>query len=757
MNNGASSIGFAFSAFRTFNYPYAGGSPRGVIDPTNHFLYVSDPSNNRVLVFTLTSGNLLSSKTPTYVLGQPNFDSCAPVYSQSGLNVPSGLALDVADQLLYVADYGNARVLVFNVSSISNGMNASYILGQASFTGNGGWSCSQSSFGLPFDVAFDATNNRLFVSSTFCNTVYVFNTSSLSNDMNAAKILGSSSFAAASASTTQSTFNLPVGLAFDTADQLLYVADLTNNRVLQFNVAPGTIANGENASYVLGQSNYTTATAATTQSGMSSPTGLAFDAGNDRLFAADYGNNRVLVFPAAPGTIANGENASYVLGQSGYTSSTAATTQSGMYFPAGPIYDSTNSLLYVADTANNRLLEFNVATGTIANGENASDLLGQYSNGTSTTTVAWTQNGENNGPNALGFTQTLYVTPSGSVMDSINHYFYVSDPSNNRVLIYALNTDNSFPTASGGHTASYVLGQTSLWGKNVGGNYPSGLGNPIGMAVDSANHRLFVTDTANSYVFVYNTSSLSNGMSASNYLGIGYYNDSQSGLEGASYVAYDAVNSRLFVSDEGNNRVVVFNVAPGSITNSENASYVLGQTNFTNNSPATTQSGLNAPYGIAFDPVNENLYVADLRNNRVLVFNVAPGTIANGENASYVIGQASFTTNTVATTQSGLNAPYGIAFDPNTSRLFVADAGNSRILVFNAGPNTISNGMNASYVLGQTSFTTNTSATTQSGLTLPTNVYYDPGSSHLFVNDASNNRVLIFEGSFAPSWTPGYD
>jgi hypothetical protein len=38
---------------------------------------------------------------------------------------------------------------------------------------------------------------------------------------------------------------------------------------------------------------------------------------------------------------------------------------------------------------------------------------------------------------------------------------------------------------------------------------------------------------------------------------------------------------------------------------------------------------------------------------------------------------------------------------------------------------------------------------------------YDPGSSHLFVADPDNNRIMIFEGSYAggsPSqWTPGYD
>jgi hypothetical protein len=63
-NNGASSLGFNNPTYMT-------------IDATNHWLFVSDSGNNRVLVFPLTTGNLISSKTPSYVLGQADFIHCA--------------------------------------------------------------------------------------------------------------------------------------------------------------------------------------------------------------------------------------------------------------------------------------------------------------------------------------------------------------------------------------------------------------------------------------------------------------------------------------------------------------------------------------------------------------------------------------------------------------------------------------------------------------------------------------------------------
>jgi DNA-binding beta-propeller fold protein YncE len=124
-------------------------------------------------------------------------------------------------------------------------------------------------------------------------------------------------------------------------------------------------------------------------------------------------------------------------------------------------------------------------------------------------------------------------------------------------------------------------------------------------------------------------------------------------------VAYDSVNNRLFVLDRGNNRVTVYNTS--SITNGENASYVLAQSNFTSSSgnaggSGPGQVGISNALGLGIDTIDQYVYVGDRANARVMVYNVAPSTIANGENASWVLGQSSFTTNTAAVTQSGMSA-----------------------------------------------------------------------------------------------------
>src|ERR1019366_503681 len=143
------------------------------------------------------------------------------------------------------------------------------------------------------------------------------------------------------------------------------------------------------------------------------------------------------------------------------------------------------------------------------------------------------------------------------------------------------------------------------------------------------------------------------------------------GLNNPYGIAIDAVAHRLFVADYNNNRVVVYTLDSGNNIQSRVMTNVLGQPDLSSNGSATTQSGMYWPYGVAYDAANARLFVADYTNNRVLVHNVS--SITNGQNAANVLGQATFTTGTFTTTQSGMKWPYGGAYDAANARLFVAD------------------------------------------------------------------------------------
>jgi len=319
------------------------------------------------------------------------------------------------------------------------------------------------------------------------------------------------------------------------------------------------------------------------------------------------------------------------------------------------------------------------AAAAISNGEPAMDEIGQYdANNSSTLTPIYTKGAANNVPNQFGLSSPRHIS-----LDSANHRLFLADFNNNRVLVYALNSDNTI----GSKVPAYVLGQPD-----------------------------FNTNTA-----------------ATN----------QAGMSGPYGFAYDSTNSHLFVSDVSNCRVLEFDLS-GGISNGMKATHVLGQPNFTSNGFLVTQAGMNDPLGLAYDAGSTRLFVAD-SNNRVLVYDLSGG-IADGMNAFKVLGQSDFVSGGAATTQTGLSSPGGVIYASATQRLFVTDAGSNRVLIYDLS-NGVSNGMNAAYVLGQANFTSGGAATTQTGMRLPAGVAYDSADARLFISELSSsaNRVLVFD------------
>ena len=176
-----------------------------------------------------------------------------------------------------------------------------------------------------------------------------------------------------------------------------------------------------------------------------------------------------------------------------------------------------------------------------------------------------------------------------------------------------------------------------------------------------------------------------------------------------------------------------------AFSNGQAATIVLGQNTFTTRTPTTTATGLDWPSGIAFDS-SGNLWVAESHNSRVLMYPKANlGT--SGSSATIVLGQNSLTTNTADITATGLNWPMGIAFD-SSGNLWVVDTYNSRVLMYPKA-NLGTSGSSATIMLGLNTFTTITPATTATVLYGPDSIAFD-SSGNLWVTDNLNNRVLMY-------------
>jgi Concanavalin A-like lectin/glucanases superfamily len=367
------------------------------------------------------------------VLGEPDFTTQgAGVTTQSGFNYPQGAAYDAADSLLFVSDYLNNRVLVFNLSGgITDGMNATYVLGQANFTSgsaNEGGTTAQNSLFKPAGLAWDSTHKRLFVADPGNNRVLVYSLSGgITTNMNASYVLGHSNFTASSNGLTQARMNWPAAVAYDSANDRLFVGETNNNRVLVFDVSSTAFAScgvssACNAAHVLGQADFVSGTAnrggSTAANTLSNAAGVAYDPADSRLFVSDYANNRVLEYDVGGG-ITDGMNATHVLGQTDFTSNGASETQSTMFHPLLLAWDSANRRLFITENGLNRITEYDLRTG-LTDGMNAAHVLGQADFVSSNTST----------------TQSTDDGVGGVAYDSTNQRLFMSDTGNNRVMVF---------------------------------------------------------------------------------------------------------------------------------------------------------------------------------------------------------------------------------------------------------------------------------------------------------------------------------
>ena len=166
------------------------------------------------------------------------------------------------------------------------------------------------------------------------------------------------------------------------------------------------------------------------------------------------------------------------------------------------------------------------------------------------------------------------------------------------------------------------------------------------------------------------------------------------------------MNDRLFVSDGGNHRVLVYDVAPDRLRIGMAASIVLGQPDFTTGERNSTPTGFYQPAALLYESTHARLFVSDGNNNRVLVFDADPSVLTNGAEPAVAIGQPDFRTFDAGRSRSVIDGPDGLAYDYANDRLFVSDHGSDRILVFDAHPARLDNGPEAQHVIGQPDFDT---------------------------------------------------
>ncbi|HZL55951.1 MAG TPA: hypothetical protein VFC21_02655, partial [Bryobacteraceae bacterium] len=354
----------------------------------------------------------------------------------------------------------------------------------------------------------------------------------------------------------------------------------------------------------------------------------------------------------------------------------------------------------------------------------------------------------------FGATNQLIGSPAGiafanGVLWVVDSNRLGSTPNNDRVLRFS--DVGTYPSPSQmpptGTTcgicvgaASLVLGQPDFTTTNPNLNQ-NGLRNPSGVATDGK--ILAVADTDNNRVLIWNSLPHANGQPADVVIGQADFTHNatsvpptQTSLRGPEGVWI--YNGRLFVADSQDNRVLIYNKIP--TTNHAPADIVVGQASFTafvqpdltQNQPTTAANNMQTPVAVSTD--GTHLFVTDLGQSRVLIFNQIP--TANGANADVAVGQpdlvSSIDNNAFTVTNATLDAnnnPEGVTAvlcpsngtdAANTAtyptrcaatlsyprfaisdgtRLFIADGGNDRVLLYNTIPT--KSGTRADIIIGQ--------------------------------------------------------
>jgi hypothetical protein len=214
-------------------------------------------------------------------------------------------------------------------------------------------------------------------------------------------------------------------------------------------------------------------------------------------------------------------------------------------------------------------------------------------------------------------------------------------------------------------------------------------------------------------------------------------------LFGLRSVCLAAREGSLFVCDTGRHRLLIFQRTPGA--DNAPADWLMGQPDFCgegrNGKGAIAATTLNVPIGVvAADGV---LAVADPWNHRVLLWHKYPQ--ASNRPADVVIRQKDFTTGLAnrgesSTCADTLNWCYGVTIA--SGRLFVADTGNRRVLVWNEIPTV--RRRPADLVLGQSDFSTRDENAGQGAGALGMGCHdVAVAGQAILVTNAGDNRIMV--------------
>jgi len=315
---------------------------------------------------------------------------------------------------------------------------------------SGSTPATQSALKLPLGETTDAAG-MLYVSDTGGNRIRKIDLAG--NITTIANINGIAGLTGDGGSAVFAQIDQPSSIAIDGAGNVIF-ADTGNNVIRKINAVTGYIST---IAGTLGSSGYTGDGHSATSALLSSPFGIAFDAGGN-LYIADTGNNCIRKIDASTlniTTIAGN-------GTAGFSGDGGAAASAQFAQPWG-LTVALNGNVYIADFGNNRVRKIDIATGIV-------------------TTVAGNGNSSYTGDGG-GATAATLNSPTAVVTDPAGN-LYIADSENN-----AIRKVNGVT----GEIATIAGNGTALFGGDGFSATLAGLYKPYSLYLDGAGN-LFLAD-----------------------------------------------------------------------------------------------------------------------------------------------------------------------------------------------------------------------------------------------------------------------
>ena len=642
------------------------GVPNGVaVDNARNILYINDAINCRIRKLDLGTG-IITTFAGT---GVKEYNGDAIPANVANVS-PNGVALDSAGNI-YIADTNNNRIRMIPISDgfyFCQNMTANYIYtiagnGIGGFSGDGGQATS-AQIKYPYKAIIDSTRNILYIADTYNNRVR--------------KVDGNTGII----TTVDNALNLPCGVAIDTINNMLYIADNGGGiRIKQINMNTGVKIN-----YV---------------GGLSWVTDVVYykSGATEEIYFSDAIQHRIRKKNIGTGiiTIVAGTGvAGYSAAEDGGLATAAKINK-----PYGITVDNIGNL-YIADSSNNRVRK--VSGGVI-------------------TTIAGNGSLPYGGDGGVA-TAAILSSAQGIAVDNSNN-FYISDTFNNRIRKV---TGTTISTIAGDGTAGFTDGTpaTSRRVKSPYGIAVDGAGNIY--IADTLNHRIRkISGTTISTIAGDGTAGWSDGTPATSKRVNSPYGIAVDGL-GNIYIA-DTLNHRIRKISGTTISTIVGNGTPGYDPVEDGG--------------LATAAKLNLPSGVAVDAA-ENIYIADKNNHRIRMIPKTNGTYfgqAMTANNIYTIagnGIAGYSGDGGISTAAKLNSPSGIIVDPAGNIYFVDS--------FNCVIRKISVTGKITTVVGDgtVGFSGDGNLSSSAKLSNPYGIAMD-SSGNIYIADGGNNRIRKVE------------